>query len=450
MQGQKNTITPPDGGWGWIIVFGSFMIHVINDGITYSFGMLYEDFLKYFNSHKSETAWILSILYGMTYCSGPIAGILVNKYGCRAVTLGGTILAAFSFFVSFWANSIIALCVTLGFGGGLGFGLVYLPAIVSVTVYFEKKRSLATGIAVCGSGIGTFIFPTIIYCFMELYSWQGVMIVLSGIVLQCIVFGTLFRPLKNEKCIKKNKIKNIAEYINEKNYVTKSLQPEEFELRQINNNSEKIIIKKKLFDVTLFKDVTFILFVISNVLTSIGFNVPFIYIVPRALSLDIPLSHASLLLAIIGIANTLGRIILGYISDKPWINRLWVYNSCLTICGFATALSVFATDFYSLLVYALIFGLTVGAYVGLTSVILVDLLGVDKITNAFGILLFFQGIASFIGPPIGGMFYDILESFDPGFFMAGIAIALSGLMLFFLPFIKRKLSKNIENCNEEL
>nr|XP_022917444.1 monocarboxylate transporter 5-like [Onthophagus taurus] len=395
MQGQKNTITPPDGGWGWIIVFGSFMIHVINDGITYSFGMLYEDFLKYFNSHKSETAWILSILYGMTYCSGPIAGILVNKYGCRAVTLGGTILAAFSFFVSFWANSIIALCVTLGFGGGLGFGLVYLPAIVSVTVYFEKKRSLATGIAVCGSGIGTFIFPTIIYCFMELYSWQGVMIVLSGIVLQCIVFGTLFRPLKNEK------------------------------------------LKKKLFDVTLFKDVTFILFVISNVLTSIGFNVPFIYIVPRALSLDIPLSHASLLLAIIGIANTLGRIILGYISDKPWINRLWVYNSCLTICGFATALSVFATDFYSLLVYALIFGLTVGAYVGLTSVILVDLLGVDKITNAFGILLFFQGIASFIGPPIGGMFYDILESFDPGFFMAGIAIALSGLMLFFLPIIKR-------------
>ena len=37
-------------------------------------------------------------------------------------------------------------------GGGLG--LIYLPAIVSVTCYFEKKRSFATGIAVCGSGIG--------------------------------------------------------------------------------------------------------------------------------------------------------------------------------------------------------------------------------------------------------------------------------------------------------
>lgn len=44
----------------------------------------------------------------------------------------------------------------------------------------------------------------------------------------------------------------------------------------------------------------------------------------------------------------------------------------------------------------------IGAYVGLTSVILVDLLGLENLTNAFGLLLLFQGIASFIGPPIGG------------------------------------------------
>ena len=41
---------------------------------------------------------------------------------------------------------------------GLGFGLIYLPAIVSVSMYFEKKRGAATGIAVCGSGLGTAVF----------------------------------------------------------------------------------------------------------------------------------------------------------------------------------------------------------------------------------------------------------------------------------------------------
>lgn len=40
----------------------------------------------------------------------------------------------------------------------MGFGLMYLPAIVIVGFYFEQKRALATGLAVCGSGIGTFLF----------------------------------------------------------------------------------------------------------------------------------------------------------------------------------------------------------------------------------------------------------------------------------------------------
>jgi hypothetical protein len=44
---------------------------------------------------------------------------------------------------------------------GFGFGLIYLPAIVSVSMYFEKKRAFATGIAVCGSGLGTFIMSPV-------------------------------------------------------------------------------------------------------------------------------------------------------------------------------------------------------------------------------------------------------------------------------------------------
>lgn len=39
----------------------------------------------------------------------------------------------------------------------------------------------------------------------------------------------------------------------------------------------------------------------------------------------------------------------------------------------------------------------------MTSVVLVDLLGLAKLTNAFGLLLMFQGLATFIGPPIAGM-----------------------------------------------
>lgn len=62
-------------------------------------------------------------------------------------------------------------------------------------------------------------------------------------------------------------------------------------------------------------------------------------------------------------------------------------------------------EFWGLAMYATAFGFTIGAYVGLTSVVLVDLLGIEKLTNAFGLLLLFQGIASLIGPPFAGMIH---------------------------------------------
>ena len=34
--------------------------------------------------------------------------------------------------------------------------MMYLPSIVIVGFYFDKKRSLATGISVCGSSIGLY------------------------------------------------------------------------------------------------------------------------------------------------------------------------------------------------------------------------------------------------------------------------------------------------------
>lgn len=73
--------------------------------------------------------------------------------------------------------------------------MIYLPAIVSVTCYFEKYRSLATGIAVCGSGLGTFIFSPLIDYLVVNRGWTDTLIVISGLVLMCTVFGMLFRPL---------------------------------------------------------------------------------------------------------------------------------------------------------------------------------------------------------------------------------------------------------------
>lgn len=84
--------------------------------------------------------------------------------------------------VSFY--SLIHISITLL---GIGFGLIYLPAVVCVGYYFETKRSLATGIAVCGSGFGTFAFAPLATMLLEAYSWKGANLILAGLILNCAV-----------------------------------------------------------------------------------------------------------------------------------------------------------------------------------------------------------------------------------------------------------------------
>ncbi|XP_076618891.1 monocarboxylate transporter 12-like isoform X2 [Colletes latitarsis] len=499
---------PPDGGWGYVVVLASFLIHVITDGVTYSFGVFYLEFLHYFQEGKGATAWVASILVGVTLCSGPISGSFVNKFGCRTVTIAGSILASACLLASMWAQRIIILYLTIGIGTGLGFGLIYLPAIVSVTCYFEKYRSLATGIAVCGSGLGTLVFAPCLEYLIARYGWRGTLMICSGIVLNCIILGALFRPLKTSKSqrrssskdsaksqeddtklytvsfrrvtngagvissisqpalISKNvlcqeslediqkEIPNLLPIHNEEMvYIRESLKnlPNKIEYSNTNSKKFKAYCKSKIgnfqeiLDISILKDPVFILFTFSNFCTSIGFYVPYVYVLPQAEEQGINKNDASYLLAVIGIANTVGRIVLGYISDKSWVNRLLVYNLCLTICGISTILSTVCTSFTTFAFYSSIFGFTSGAYVGLTSVILVDLLGLNHLTNAFGLLLLFQGFASLLGPPIAGWLYDALKSYDPGFFTAGGMITISGLILFFIPLIQKKVQQNINN-----
>lgn len=85
---------------------------------------------------------------------------------------------------------------------GLGFGLIYLPAVVIVGYYFEKRRAIATGIAVCGSGVGTFIFAPVNAIMIDAFDWRNLVMIQAAIVLNACVFGMLMRPLEPTKKMK--------------------------------------------------------------------------------------------------------------------------------------------------------------------------------------------------------------------------------------------------------
>ncbi|KAG6458205.1 hypothetical protein O3G_MSEX010738 [Manduca sexta] len=183
----------PDGGWGWIVVLSSFLISMIADGISFSFGLLYIEFLEEFQASKSTTAWIGSLFIAVPLLSGPIMSALVDRYGCRSMTILGGIISTIGFILASISTTLEMMMVTFGVIAGLGLGLVYVTAVVSIAYWFEKKRNLAVGLGACGTGVGTFVYAPMTQYFIEEYGWRGTILLLSGTLLNLCVCGCVMR-----------------------------------------------------------------------------------------------------------------------------------------------------------------------------------------------------------------------------------------------------------------
>lgn len=209
---SDDIIVPPDGGWGWVVVFGSFMCNLIVDGIIFSFGLFLEDMAKDLGETTASTALVGSLLTGFYLMVGPFTSAIANRYGFQLVAVIGCFLGAIGFAASYFVHSVSLLCFTYGIIGGklkpsdlwtriltiffpigIGLGFIYVPAVVTVGFYFEKWRALATGIGVCGSGIGTFIFAPLCAELLRSLQWRASLLVLAGIILTCGIFGLTFR-----------------------------------------------------------------------------------------------------------------------------------------------------------------------------------------------------------------------------------------------------------------
>lgn len=104
--------------WGWVIVFSSFCVHFVADGVLFSFGILMHVIKDDLKVELHTVGIIASLFISLPLFLAPIASALVNKVGCRLVImLGGLLCSTGLFLASFLGNfpgAVIGIGVCCG------------------------------------------------------------------------------------------------------------------------------------------------------------------------------------------------------------------------------------------------------------------------------------------------------------------------------------------------
>jgi hypothetical protein len=143
--------------------------------------------------------------------AGPIMSNLVDKYGCQKMTMIGGVFGCAGFVLSSISNNVEILFITFGVISGLGLGVIYVTAVVSIAFWFESKRTFATGIGASGTGLGTFLYAPFTHWLIENYGWRGATLILGGTLLNFCVFGALM--IDPEWLIEENKLEGRSQSI---------------------------------------------------------------------------------------------------------------------------------------------------------------------------------------------------------------------------------------------
>lgn len=586
-------IQSPDGGWGWVVCLGSFGVNFILDGTMFCFGILFLDLLDFFHATPANTAWVGSTLVGMHMMIGPLVSLLLACFSHRAVTICGGLIASLAFIFSMMVERIELLIFTYGILGGIGFGMTYITSHICLSLYFEKKRAIATGLATSGAGMGTFVYSYMSEYLLYTYDWRGTVFILGGCLLNCVVCGAVFRPLSwssrsdlssvrtdctneydegdddEKSCIDEGKnsnkrpsldiqIKYLDFPINtSKGFTTRSCQqlnnfvhagggvggggggvgggvggvgggenwtPQNLSvldirhykissLREVNlmpdsenyaqskhcrnrrssthfnplikkdiyfsgslstirrdsvdrhqSVSERIGKRELRFDDTiqsnskmncceysmlrhvfnfaLLKDPVFVMLLMTFTLWTVQ-SIALTFLPGFAISRGLSRTNAAMMLSIIGITNTIGRILVGLITDYLQVPSVYSYTTSLFISSIVMFATLWCDSFVLFAVCCAIFGFCMAAVVSLRTIVIADLLGIENLTHAFGVVALFQGTGFTVCPPIAGLLFEMTDNYVLPFSLVSVCYLIAAcISLGLCHYVRRRNSKS--------
>lgn len=379
-----------DGGYAWVSVGSSFTAHVIGFGIIYSFTVFFPSILEEFQGGRGQTAWVVSIAAGLMLGAGGITGRLADRYGPGWLLAAGAVLISAGLLLTSYAHALWQVYLSYGLLLGLGVSCAYVPSVATVSGWFERRRGLALGIAVAGSGVGSILLAPLSSSLIARYEWRGAMRVLASIsIIVLLAAASVLRP----RIVHAGRGAGVMSVIR-------------------GNRVFKILFA-------------------STFVASYGYWIPFVHIVPFAEDRGITHAAAVALVPIMGLANTIGRIVMGALADRIGRHRMMQIAS--TALAITMALWWFTDSWASLAVFGAAYGVFAGAFIALLPALAGDYFGMERLAGITGALFTGAAAGTLFGAPVTGLLFDSSGSYGLAIALAAIAMAVGAAILMTLP-----------------
>ena len=378
-----------DGGYGWAVVGAAFVAHFVGFGIIYSFTVFFPSILDEFGQGRGTTSWIVSIAAGLMLATGGVTGKLTDRVGPRRVFLAAAALIGTGMILSSVATSIWHVYLSYGVVLGLGVACAFVPSVATVGQWFVRRRGLAIGIAVAGTGIGSLVLAPLSSALIDAYGWRVAMRIVG-------IIG--FAALLGAAAVVRARVSG-------------SSRAGAWEIAKGNR------IFRLLF--------------LNGAVASYAFWVPFVHIVPYAEDRGISTTSAAAIVSIMGVANTTGRVLMGAIADRvgrPTVMRF----SSFALAGALIAWP-FAESWGSLALFGAVYGVFAGGFIALLPALAGDYFGMERLAGITGLLFSGAGIGTVLGAPVTGIIFDARGSYDVGIALTAGAMAVAAVMLLRLP-----------------
>ncbi|GAB1610818.1 monocarboxylate transporter 2 isoform X1, partial [Argonauta hians] len=398
--------SPPLTPYCWVVLAMSFLSVSIGTGVIGSMSVFYVEFLRAFDNTKAEVAVVPSLASGMYDIGGVLAGVMIDRLGCRVSMVIGGMLTSASLAISFVAPSIYFLIFFLGFVSALGTSIVMLSGMVLVGQTFTPKNPVGTVIVSASHPSGFVIFPIIIPYIIESYGWRGSLLILSGITLNIIPFGLVatYGLPKTKKVVKEKPVESAK---SKKSVRTRCVEccP---------------------FDLELFQTGQFQLFAITSAIIWSSNYLIHLLIVDFGKDRGYTMVQSSSLLTVLGITAIVSRflalLIAKFFQRTSNMFLFLVFSLLATILHGCVP---FSNSFESLTTVVALSGTIFGLRFSYFMLALIDLVSMDKYSQALGYTLTLWGVSVALLGPIVGAVSSVTGSYDLSYHCGGLVGAVS-------------------------